>query len=59
MLAQKQVFLKFIFLIFFSLKFKYSVRDFSGGAADKNLPANAGDAGSIPALGRFHVPQSN
>ena len=49
MLAQKQVF----------LKFKYSVKDFSGGAVDKNPLANAGDAGSILALGRFHVPQSN
>ena len=23
---------------------------------DKNLPANIGDAGSIPGLGRFHMP---
>ena len=33
--------------------------DFPGGAVDKNLPANAGDMGSIPGLGRFHIPQSN
>ena len=26
--------------------------DFPGGAVVKNLPANAGDAGSIPGLGR-------
>lgn len=26
-----------------------------GGRVDKSLPANAGDAGSIPDLGRFHM----
>ena len=26
--------------------------DFSGGSAVKNLPANAGDVGSIPGSGR-------
>ena len=25
----------------------------------KNLPANAGDMGSIPGVGRFHMPWSN
>ena len=25
----------------------------------KNSPANAGDMGSIPGLGRFHMPWSN
>ena len=25
----------------------------------ENLPANAGDTGSSPGLGRFHMPQSN
>ena len=25
----------------------------------KNLPANAGDTGSIPGLGRSHMPRSN
>ena len=25
----------------------------------KNLPANAGDTGSSPGLGRSHMPQSN
>ena len=34
-------------------------RDFPGGPAVKNLPANAGDAGSIPGSGRYHVPRSN
>ena len=28
-------------------------RDFPGGAVVKNPPANAGDTGSIPGLGRF------
>ena len=32
---------------------------FPGGAGVKNPPANAEDTGSIPGLGRFHVPQSN
>ena len=29
------------------------------GTAGKNLPANAGDTGSIPGSRRFHMPQSN
>jgi len=29
------------------------------GAVDKNPSANAGDTGSVPGLGRFHLPQSN
>ena len=33
--------------------------DFPGGPLVKNLPANAGDMGSIPASGRFHMQQSN
>ena len=33
--------------------------DFPGGAVLKNPPASAGDTGSIPGPGRFHVPQSN
>ena len=33
--------------------------DFPGGAVLKNLPANAGDTGLIPGLGRSHMPQSN
>ena len=32
---------------------------FPGGAVVKNLPANAGDKGSSPALGRSHMPRSN
>ena len=34
-------------------------RDFPGGAVVKNPPANAGDMGSSPGLGRSHMPQSN
>ena len=32
---------------------------FPGGAVLKNLPASAGDTGSIPGLGRSHMPWSN
>ena len=35
------------------------VWDFPGGTVDKNPPANAGDTGSIPGLGRFHMLWSN
>ena len=34
-------------------------RGFPGGAAVENLPANAGDTGSSPGLGRSHMPRSN
>ena len=37
----------------------YSYRDFPGGAAVKNPPANAGDTGSIAGPGRSHMPRSN
>ena len=32
---------------------------FPGGSVAKNLPANVGDLGLIPGLGRFHMPWSN
>ena len=32
---------------------------FPGGAVVENLPANAGDMGSSPGLGRSHMLQSN
>ena len=38
---------------------KKSLQDFPGGPVVKNLPANAGDTGSIPGLGRSHMLQSN
>ena len=31
------------------------LRDSPDGTADKNLPTNAGDMGSIPNLGRSHM----
>ena len=34
-------------------------QDFPGGAVVKNPPANAGDTGSSPGLGRSHMLQSN
>ena len=33
--------------------------NFPGDTVDKNLPTNAGDMGSIPGPGRFHMPQGN
>ena len=36
-----------------------TVAGFPGGAAVENLPANAGDTGSSPGLGRSHMPPSN
>ena len=35
------------------------ILDFTGGPVDKNLPAYAGDTGSIPGLGRFHMQKSD
>ena len=40
-----------------SLKNKFG--GFPGGAVVENLPANAGDTGSSPGLGRSHMPRSN
>ena len=39
------------------MKFRFLV--FPGGSLLKNLPANAGDTGSIPGPGSFRMPQSN
>ena len=38
---------------------KSTNRGFPGGAVVENLPANAGDTGSSPGLGRSHIPQSD
>ena len=38
---------------------KSSNMGFPGGAVVENLPANAGDTGSSPGLGRSHMPRSN
>ena len=47
------------FWIFQILSNKYIVLGFPGGAVVENLPANAGDTGSSPGLGRSHMPRSN
>ena len=39
------------------LSFKKSLKGFPGGTVVENLPANAGDTGSSPGLGRSHMPQ--
>ena len=41
------------------LLFKMQNRGFPGGAVVENLPANAGDTGSSPGLGRSHMPRSD
>ena len=38
---------------------KRVIRGFPGGAVVENLPADAGDTGSSPGLGRSHMPRSN
>ena len=38
---------------------KNPVWGFPGGAVVENLPANAGDTGSSPGLGRSRMPRSN
>ena len=40
-------------------KLKKCQLGFPGGAVVENLPANAGDTGSSPGLGRSHMPRSN
>ena len=42
-----------------SVLIKNSVLGFPGGAVVENPPANAGDTGSSPGLGRSHMPRSN
>ena len=46
-----------MYLAFSSVKSKET--GFPGGAVVENLPANAGDTGSSPGLGRSHMPRSN
>ena len=41
------------------MKLKTFAQGFLGDAVVKNPPANAGDMGSRPGLGRSHMPQSN
>ena len=42
-----------------TIKLKVCIQGFPGGAAVENSPANAGDTGSSPDLGRSHMPRSN
>ena len=49
---------KDIFTIFGGFSYKPSSGDFPAGPLAKNPPANAGDIGSIPDLGRLHMPRS-
>ena len=42
-----------------NLIFERQGRGFPGGAVVESLPANAGDTGSSPGLGRSHMPRSN
>ena len=39
--------------------FKMDNHDFPGGPVVKNLPANAGDMGLMPGVGRYHMLQSS
>ena len=41
------------------LNIKTNKQGFPGGAVVKSLPANAGDTGSSPGLGRSHMPRSD
>ena len=44
---------------FNAIPIKLPMAGFPGGTAVANLPANAGDTGSSPGLGRSHMPWSN
>ena len=41
------------------LKLREPQQGFLGGSGAKNPPANAGDPGSIPGLGKLHMQQNN
>ena len=45
-----------VLFLLFLLKMTNSDWSFSGGLGIKTLPANAGDEGLIPDLGRSHMP---
>ena len=44
---------------FYKIYLKSTASGFPGGAVVGSLPANAGDTGSSPGLGRSHMPRSN
>ena len=64
-LTEKHYFLFFFLLlvsafVFFqkrNINLKIILRDFRSGTVAKNPPAKAGDTGSIPGLGRSHMPR--
>ena len=47
------------FLVNYIFLLKMLLLGVPGGAVVENLPANAGDTGSSPGLGRSHMPRSN
>ena len=59
--GNEQTFAKinFIFALKMDKFYLKQKQDFLGGPVIENLPANAGDMGSIPGPGRFHMPQSS
>ena len=48
-----------IYIVFLNTALKIGIWGFPGGAVVENLPANAGDTGASPGLGRSHMPRSN
>ena len=46
-------------LLRFLISQKRERKGFPGGSVVKSLPANAGDTGSSPGLGRSHMPRSD
>ena len=58
-LMQFQSKLKRDILLSLTSQFKNIHGGFPGGAVVENLPANAGNTGSSPGLGRSHMPWSN
>ena len=57
--SSANIFFHSICCLFILLITRHIFRDFPGGAVFKNPSANAGDTGSIPGLGRSHMPWSN
>ena len=56
--VQQSDMVKLQFVIGDKFPLKWSL-GFPGGAVVENLPANAGDTGLSPGLGRSHMPRSN
>ena len=58
-LGMVEMWARFFWLFLSRGHFKKLLAGFPGGAVVENLPANAGDTGSSPGLGRSHMPRSN